>query len=145
MRSTESVTNLSHFRAGSKADETQKPKIVLIDDDPTYATILTRCAEMEGIQMDTYHSLSELGFVSLLSNYDLAIVDYDLGDFNGVEIAEYMSSLLQNMPMVLISATDRSREIASCPRCVKAFLKKSAGYTQILNVAKKFLPKTETA
>lgn len=145
MRSTESVTNLSEFRSGSKADETQKPKIVLIDDDPTYATILTRCAEVEGIQMDTYHSLSELGFVSLLSNYDLAIVDYDLGEMNGVEIAEYMSSLLKDMPMVLISATDRTQEMENCPSSVKAFLKKSAGYAEILDVAKKYIPRMAMA
>ncbi len=119
-----------------KADPARPPKMILIDDDPSYTAILARSAALEGIQLDTFHSLSELGFVSLLRNYDVAIIDYDLGALNGVEIAEYMSSLLDDMPMVLISASDRSEEIARCPCCVRAFINKSAGFDKILEAAK---------
>ncbi|MBC7661033.1 MAG: response regulator [Chitinophagaceae bacterium] len=115
----------------------KKPKMVLIDDDPSYTSILARCAAMEGIDLDTFNSLSELGFVSLLRNYDVAIIDYDLGSLNGVEIAEYMSTLLNDMPMVLISASDRSEEMAAhCPHSVRAFLNKSAGFSKILDTAR---------
>ncbi len=121
--------------------EMKAPRMVLIDDDPSYTSILARCAAIEGIELDTFNSLSELGFVSLLRNYDVAIIDYDLGSLNGVEIAEYMSSLLNNMPMVLISASDRSAEIAHCPCSVRAFLNKSAGFSKILDTARQCIAK----
>lgn len=119
------------------ADGSVIPKMVLIDDDPSYTAILKRSAALEGIELDVFHSLSELGFVSLLRNYDVAIVDYDLGTLNGVEIAEYMSSLLDDMPMVLISASDRSEEVAHSPHCVRAFLNKDVGFNAILEAARR--------
>ncbi|RYZ55942.1 MAG: response regulator [Proteobacteria bacterium] len=123
-------------RARGRHDVIRSPKMVLIDDDPSYTAIIARCAEREGIELDTFNSLSELGFVSLLRNYDVAIIDYDLGTLNGVEIAEYMSSLLDDMPMVLISASDRSDEISEAPCCVRAFINKSAGFNKILETAR---------
>ncbi|RYE60996.1 MAG: response regulator [Oxalobacteraceae bacterium] len=113
------------------------PKIVLIDDDPSYTSIIARCAAKEGIQLDTFNSLSELGFVALLRNYDVAIIDYDLGSLNGVEIAEYMSTLLDDMPMVLISASDRTQEMGDhCPHSVRAFVNKADGFDKILDAAR---------
>jgi len=124
------------LRGRVKADGTRSPKMILIDDDPSFTAILARFAALEGIELDTFNSLSELGFVALLRNYDVAIIDYDLGALNGVEIAEYMSSLLDDMPMVLISASDRSEEIAQCPCCIRAFINKSAGFDKILETAR---------
>lgn len=124
------------LKRGTLAEGDRAPKMVLIDDDPSYTAILARTAALEGIELDVFHSLSELGFVSLLRNYDVAIVDYDLGTLNGVEIAEYMSSLLDDMPMVLISASDRSEEAAHSPGCVRAFLNKSVGFYTILETAR---------
>jgi DNA-binding response OmpR family regulator len=118
---------------------TRTPRMVLIDDDPSYTTILKRKAEVDGIQLDAFHSLSELGFVALLRNYDVAIIDYELEEMNGVEIAEYMSSLLDDMPMVLISASDRTEEMTHCPGSVRVFVNKADGFDKILNAARQCL------
>ncbi len=116
--------------------ESRTPRMVLIDDDPSYTTILKRRAEVDGIQLDTFHSLSDLGFVALLRNYDVAIIDYELEEMNGVEIAEYMSTLLDDMPMVLISASDRTEELNHCPGSVRVFVNKAEGYEAILKAAR---------
>lgn len=118
------------------ASETRNPRMVLIDDDPSYTTILKRMAESEGLQLDAFHSLSELGFVSMLKNYDVAIIDYELEEMNGVEIAEYMNNLLVGMPMVLISATDRTEEMNHCPGCVRVFVNKSDGFEKVISAAR---------
>ncbi|MDQ3232308.1 MAG: hypothetical protein M3Q07_10845, partial [Pseudobdellovibrionaceae bacterium] len=81
--------------------------------------------------------LDDLGFVGLLAKYDVAIVDYDLGEISGKDVADYMTTLFGNKPMVMISEVDRSKEMMSCPACVKTFMKKSAGYEKILNAALK--------
>lgn len=114
-----------------------RAKIVLIDDDPVYGAVIRRWAELEKVNLDVYNSLDDLGFVGLLSQYDVVIVDYDLGELNGKDVADYMSTLFKNKPMVMISLVDRSMEMMHCPSCVKAFMKKSAGYEKILNTALK--------
>ncbi len=126
-------------RTGEAKDRDHKlgdqPRIVLIDDDPVYGAVIGRWAQLEGVELDVFHSLDDLGFVGLLSKYDVAIVDYDLGEINGKDVAEYMTTLFGNKPMIMISGVDRSKEMMNCPSCVKAFMKKSAGYEKILNTA----------
>jgi len=117
---------------------TLKQRIVLIDDDPTYRSILLRFAAMEGIDMDVYESLMDLGSDALLGRYDAAIVDYDLGALNGVEIAEYLSELFGNIPMVLISEKNRSPGSKGWPNNIKKFINKSQGYVYALSEAKKY-------
>jgi ActR/RegA family two-component response regulator len=116
---------------------TMPPKLVLIDDDEVFSAIFCRWAQIEGISIDVFHSLDDMGFIGLLAQYDVAIVDYDLGRLNGVEVAEYMMQLFRDKPMVMISGTDRSREMLGCPPCVKTFMRKSAGYERILHAALK--------
>ncbi len=123
---------------GSSVEQKRdRARIVLIDDDPIYGAVIRRWAELEKVDLDVFNSLDDLGFVGLLSQYDVAIVDYDLGELNGKDVADYMSTLFGNKPMVMISVIDRSTEIMNCPSCVKAFMKKSAGYEKILNTALK--------
>jgi CheY-like chemotaxis protein len=112
-----------------------QPRLVLIDDDPVYGAVIGRWARLEGVDLDVFHSLDDLGFVGLLAQYDVAIVDYDLGEMNGKDVADYMTTLFGNKPMIMISDADRSQEMMDCPSCVKAFMKKSAGYEKILNMA----------
>jgi DNA-binding NtrC family response regulator len=133
-----------HMKAVEKAaagkalhQKSDRAKIVLIDDDPVYGAVIRRWAELEKVNLDVYNSLDDLGFLGLLSKYDVVIVDYDLGELNGKDVADYMATLFNNKPMVMISLVDRSTEIMNCPSCVKAFMKKSAGYARILDTALK--------
>ncbi len=111
------------------------PRILLIDDDPVFIAVMKRWATMEKVQLASYISLDEMGFIGLFSNYDVAILDYDLGYTTGIEIARCTDALLHQMPIVIVSAKDRSTECADAPPCVKAVLQKSKGYSHILNVA----------
>jgi len=113
----------------------QGPRILLIDDDPVFIAVMKRWAMMEKVQLESYISLDEMGFIGLFSNYDVAILDYDLGYTTGIEIARCTDALLHHMPIVIVSAKDRSLECSDAPNCVKAVLQKSKGYSHILNVA----------
>ncbi len=110
---------------------------VLIDDDPTFRATLLRSAKRNGYQIDAYESLEELGAVGLLNRYDVAIVDYDLGILNGLEIAEYLELLCSNTPMILVSANDRRADTRQWPRSIKKFIQKSMGYRYILEQAER--------
>ena len=106
---------------------------VLIDDDPLYCSIMSHVASTLGITLDYYTSLLEMGSIGRLASYQLAIVDYDLGPINGVEVAEYLPALLGSMPLVLISAKDRSApEGTRWPDSVARFVNKGEGTEAIL-------------
>lgn len=114
-------------------------RYVLIDDDASYRTILVRCAGMEGMDIDVYESLMDLGSVAMLGRYDAAIIDYDLGALNGVEIAENISALFGDIPVILVSEKDRAPDgNKNWPKSIKKFIKKSHGYTYALSEARKF-------
>ena len=123
---------------GKDPVDTNEMRFVLIDDDPTFRAILLRAAHMHGVQVDVYESLEELGAVGLLSRYDVAIVDYDLGALNGLEIAEYLDILCTDTPMILVSAKDRRSNSRKWPQSIKQFIPKSMGYSYILEQAERW-------
>lgn len=127
-------------------DTEQRPqRFVLIDDDPTFRAILLRAASIHGVEVDVYESLEDLGAVGLLSRYDVAIIDYDLGALNGIEIAEYLEILCSNTPMILVSAKDRRANARKWPKSIKQFIPKSMGYAYILEQAERWAPKMKRA
>ncbi len=118
---------------------TKKNRYILIDDDPFYRAIILRVAKNDGIEVDVFESLMDLGSIGLLGQYDSAIVDYDLGSWNGLEIAEYLAALFGDIPMILVSEKKREPEKASAwPKSIKKFIKKGEGYSYVLAEAKRF-------
>lgn len=112
-------------------------RIVLIDDDPVYRRIMKRAAKMADIDVDIYESLMDLGSVGLLANYDVAIVDYHLEAMTGVEIGEYLASMMSGKPMILVSRDRLTDSDKSWPSSIKKFMNKDEGYTNVLNEARK--------
>lgn len=111
-------------------------RLVLIDDDAAFCKIIASFAESRGLILDWYRSLQEMGSVGRLSDYGTAIVDYDLGPMNGVEIAEYLPAFFGKMPMVLISGKDRREgETNKWPASIRKFVHKDAGPDAILDEA----------
>lgn len=114
-------------------DRFQAPeRIVLIDDDPTYRRILAHCAAEEGVELDVFESLMDLGSVGLLGRYDAAIVDYDLGELSGPEIGEYVSALFRDLPLLLVSSKPRDDEGSMWPDSIRKFVNKGQGYSYTL-------------
>lgn len=116
-------------------------RMVLIDDDPAYCSILSTFAHSRGLELDTYHSLQEMGSIGKMRDYALAIVDYDLGIMSGVEVAEYIPIFFGDMPLILISGNYRVRtEESTWPEAIKDFVHKGFGPDGILDVAMQHLP-----
>ncbi|MGE0173245.1 MAG: response regulator [Oligoflexales bacterium] len=118
----------------STAARSKTGRIVLIDDDRSFGYVMQHYASKFQIELDYYASLEELGFVALLGNYDVAIVDYDLGAMNGVEIGNYLGAFFNRMPMLLISGTTRTDENIM-DGGVRQFMHKKLGPERILSAA----------
>jgi len=116
-------------------DNFSQKRYVLIDDDPTYRAIMVRVARNAGMNCDAYESLMDLGYIGLIGRYDAAIIDYNLGGLNGLEIAEYLAAMFSDIPMVMISEKDRQPDQKAWPSSIKKFVKKSDGYLFTLEQA----------
>lgn len=118
-------------------------KLVLIDDDQAFCTIMQSFALSRGLALDCFTNLDEMGSIGRLSDYAAAIVDYDLGSMNGIEIAEYLPIFFGDMPMVLVSGQRRAAESHKpWPPSIRTFVHKDEGPDTILDRALDYLPTT---
>lgn len=114
-------------------------RMVLIDDDPAFCQIVASFAASRGLDLDYYSTLHEMGSLGKLSDYAIAIVDFDLGSMNGLEIAEYLPIFFGDMPMVLISGKHRQAEATPWPKSIRTFIHKDQGPDAILDAAANLL------
>jgi CheY-like chemotaxis protein len=101
------------------------PNILLIDDDPTFGKIMERIASKLDVPFTYYKSINELTDVSSW-NFDVAIVDYDLGAVNGFELTAYMEDFTSDLPVVLVSQ-NKNLTSRKWPVSVRDFVHKGLG------------------
>jgi len=138
----ESEKGLSSKRSARQPAATKSTrKYILIDDDANFRQMFEAVAQNRGIQIESFESLMELGYVSRLVEYDGAIIDYQLEKMNGLEIATYLDCLLAGLPAILISGQNYLESPPDgWPKSIKCFVTKSAGIHTILDALDK-LPK----
>ncbi len=107
--------------------------ILLVDDDPTFGRIFRENARKRNVSVILCISLDN---PELLTGqvFHAAIVDYDLGELTGPELGQELSKLFNDLPIILISGTDRTDK-TGWPEGVKEFVPKSAGAEAILDAA----------
>jgi DNA-binding response OmpR family regulator len=111
-------------------------RFVLIDDDPLFGNIMTRFAKARGVDVDYFESMLAFESLGRAGRYDAAIVDYDLGDMTGIDIAEQAQFVFGDVPMVLVSSQQRDRSVPKTwPKSIKGFVRKQAGFDAIYAAA----------
>lgn len=80
-------------------------KIMVIDDDPSFGSVLRRMGAHRGIAVDVYESLLEALYDTELSQYDAAVLDCMMPHIKGAEVAEYLTALVQSVPVILMSSS----------------------------------------
>ena len=123
----------------------KETKLILFDDDRAFSLIIKAFAKSMGVKVDCYESLADLGSVGRLANYDGAIIDHDLGIFDGVELAQYFESFCKGkIPVLLISGKGKSAPNTSWPDVIKGFLHKDSGPGTILTKISKIVSKKQS-
>ncbi len=110
------------------------PRILLIDDDPTFGQIMERVAKTKKAQLDYCKNIEEfmdLGYWT----HDVAIVDYNLGELNGFDFAVFMERYTQkNLPIILVSQTKQTNT-KKWPGNIREFVHKKSGAFSIIDAA----------
>lgn len=111
----------------------KKLKVLLVDDDPTFGFLMSTVAAGMGIDLTHRESLLDLGSFAMIRDFDIAMIDYYLENLRGDEIAQYVDTFFNDLPLVIVSAHDFDEKSKSkWPPTVKAFLPKELGAVQLL-------------
>jgi DNA-binding response OmpR family regulator len=111
-----------------------KKGILVIDDDPTFRDLIRTVGQALKLPVTTVASLEEMPSFAALKDYDIAIIDFKLERFCGIEIAEYVDVFFKNLPVLIISSENLDPSPTNrWPSCIKKFVHKSFGPFAILH------------
>lgn len=119
------------------------PQILVVDDDPLYCKLIQEHSKKIGVRVKI---LNPTDSVSTLKGqtFDAAIVDYDLGNTDGLTLIRGIEKELGRVPTILVSGSSRD-DIPSeaWPSVLVEFVPKSAGYLEALMCAFDFCKRRE--
>lgn len=106
--------------------------LVLVDDDPHFSELFKKVAELQGVKVACFSSLLEMSSFAHLKDYDAAVLDYQLDNLRGTEIAEYVDAFFPNLPVFLISSNEAAARSKSWPASIRSFYSKTKGIGEII-------------
>ena len=109
----------------------RSPRVLLVDDDLSYGKIIKKAASHKGFDLTYCQSIEEFSVLSKWE-YDVIIMDYDLGYVTGCELANYIENYVKEVTVVLVSQTKR-KESNAWPKSIKGFVSKSLGPHAVLD------------
>jgi len=110
------------------------PRVLLIDDDPTFGRLMLKAAKTKDVEMTYCKSLADFRLLKDL-NYDVMIIDYDLGEVNGSELTTYIEQYSkEEIPTILVSQTNQV-DSSSWAATIREFVHKRVGPFAILDAA----------
>jgi DNA-binding NtrC family response regulator len=114
--------------------------LLLIDDDPIFCNLMSGAAKALGLELEYYNSVLEMDQSTLSRSFDMGILDYDLGPINGFDIAQHAPQLLQDRPVILVSAYEKNKlPTIHWPRQICGYICKKDGAFNIVNYAKSMM------
>jgi DNA-binding NtrC family response regulator len=133
----EGTMQISHGADPCRAQT--KGRVLVIDEDPQYGRLLLRALQHEGFDGMHLGSLEELGGLSMLEEFDAAIVDFFQGQLDGMVIEDYVNLLGRHGVDVIVTSELDIKELRrrcdgqSWPTNVHRFLCKGYGLEPTLD------------
>ncbi len=79
-------------------------KILIVDDDPSILTVLKMRLEAGGYDISTAVGVKEAIQIAQETNFDLALLDYKLGDGNGVTLMGELKRITPQIQVIILTA-----------------------------------------
>ncbi|WP_199612050.1 response regulator transcription factor [Flocculibacter collagenilyticus] len=80
--------------------------VLFVEDDRVLALQTIDFLALEGIEIDYADSVQQALYLGKTNEYDAVILDINLPDGNGVELAKEMLNLLPNTPIIFLTGQD---------------------------------------
>lgn len=111
----------------------RKPRLVLIDDDPSFGALMSKTADKHAIDLDFFESVDGLGFINRLGEYDVILIDQQMDHISGMELAAYLLAFNREKTVILVSSTDVTQHgEVKLPSFISGFIHKDEGFYQVL-------------
>lgn len=115
-------------------------RLLIIDDDVCFGAVMSAVASRQGFAVRFFPSLVDMGSFARIKQFDIAIIDYFLGHLRGDEIAEYVDTFFDDVPIVIVSGDTAIQCVErTWPASVRAFVSKGEGPLAIAQVARQVL------
>ena len=117
-------------------------RLLIVDDNATNRQILTLQAQSWGMVTQTAQSGSEaLGWLSQGENFDIAILDMQMPDMDGLTLAtQIRQSTCQQLPLVMLTSMGKPEAASQIVEAeLAAFLNKPIKQSQLYNVLTQIL------
>jgi len=114
--------------------ETDKPQLLLVDDDETYCSVLKPALEKRNFQVSVAHDVKSGILLAEQSEPEYAVIDLRIGYDSGLEMVEKLISLDDNTQIVILTGF---ASIATAVEAIKLgaihYLSKPANADEIVN------------
>jgi len=90
-------------------------KILLVEDDTTFSTILENFLKKNGHEVDVKYNVKS-SIKSLDTSVELLLLDYRLGDGTGLDVLEQMRALDLNIPVIMMTSFNDVRTAVKAMR-----------------------------
>lgn len=118
------------------------PRILIIDDDPQFATLVRSMADFEGVSVDVFRSIEDIGGVSRLQEYDVAVINYFLDSAGGFHIAQFLDVFFRHGIDVVLMSKHVLPDVARGRRrgaTLQRFVHRGGGVQGILEAVQEIL------
>lgn len=116
----------------------EQSRILVIDDDPVFRAIIVKMGGVLGLRVDAIESMLDLDPFSKINEYQAAIIDYYLGQHDGMDLITQLRPFFASIPTLLVSAD--SSVALKCQRelmpGICEFAPKTMGAFKILEIVK---------
>lgn len=111
-------------------------RVLVLDDDKLFCKAIAAVGRKLGVAVIYATSAKQIEILRHL-NFDAIILDCDLEEVSGIELAKVVRSIAdRDIPVVLTSFVERGETMAEpWPHVVRGFVPKSEGYQAILDAA----------
>jgi CheY-like chemotaxis protein len=125
-----------------KAMEAAKPRILCLDDHPESLRVRKFLLEQFGCEVVTVTNSSACLHVVVQQHFDLALIDYHLGEeVTGEDVARDIAVLLPGLPLVMLTGDPSIPK--SARECVdEVLIKGASGPAELLDTIQQLLPQS---
>lgn len=114
--------------------------VLLVEDDTTFSAIIEGFLKKNGYQVDAYFSISNSISAIKKNKYDLVLLDYRLGDGNGLEVLDFIQDQGITVPVIIMTGfSDVRTAVRAMRKGVYDYITKPVNPDELLMILKEAL------